>query len=94
MSRRPGRLRSHRRQGLAGVSWNGYTFLLYPLLFVTNVVIFVEHKSNGSVPFGIALTVIWIVAFIASLVVATMDDTREGTGKWFGDGNPHKEHDS
>jgi len=93
MSGRQGRLRSYRRQGLAGVSTNGYTYLVLVLFWLPSVALFLEFKLGGSTFVGWAVGLIWIAALIASVVVATADDSREGTGQWFGDNDRHNPQD-
>ena len=90
MSRRRSRLRSYRRQGLDGVSLNGYTYVLLTLVLVPLGVISVEYRAGKSAPLGIGLCILWIAALIASIVVATIDDYREGTGRWYGRERRHK----
>jgi hypothetical protein len=75
------------------VSTNGYTYLVLVLFWLPSVALFLELKLGGSTFVGWAVGLIWIAALIASLVVATTDDSREGTGQWFGDNDRHTPQD-
>jgi hypothetical protein len=43
-----------------------------------------EWRATGRAWFSEVLLVAWLVALVVSMVVATRDDTREGTGFWYG----------
>jgi hypothetical protein len=78
------KLRDIRMQGLTGWSMNGYTFLLIPGGLVPLFAMAWEYRATGSGWAGEVLGVLWFVGLIASFVVATKDDAREGTGRWYG----------
>ncbi|MBA3021741.1 hypothetical protein [Propionicimonas sp.] len=63
---------------------NGYTFLLIPGGLVPLLVLAWESRATGSVWVSGVVAACWLAGLIASYVVATKDDAREGTGRWYG----------
>jgi hypothetical protein len=79
-------LRGWRSQALPGYSDNGYSVLLVvimPLWLVPSVWL---DRHLGTDWIALAAGFVWATALVVSIVVATRDDAREGTGRWYGKG--------
>jgi hypothetical protein len=77
-------LRRWRFQFFIGPSINGFTLLLGLLTPVWLVLIVWLGTSTKQDWLFLVLDVLWVAAVVWSIVVASRDDAREGTGRWYG----------
>jgi len=79
-----GAMREYRFQFLVGFSNNGFTVLLVALAPVWLVAILWVDRAVGQDWLTAAMFLLLFTAVVASIIVATRDDAREGTGRWYG----------